>query len=253
MTRTGQDTGAPRVLGTGLWVGSTDGRVVRAVSAGGFDWACVDEQHGGAACGRENTDLVAAVRAAGIPAFVRVAWNRPELIGRALDSGADGIIVPMVDSVEQARAAAAAARFPPRGTRSFGPIRSTDAVTAPVPARANADVLCLVMVETTRGLDAVDDIAAVDGVDGVFVGPFDLSLALGVEVTGLLTDGGEDAPLRRVVRACRANGLVAGAYAGSVERVAHLRAAGFTMIAAVDDLAMIARSAAEAAAEAKAR
>ncbi|MDQ2587889.1 HpcH/HpaI aldolase family protein [Saccharothrix yanglingensis] len=253
MTRTGGKTGVPRELGTGLWVGSTDARVVRAAAGGGFDWACVDEQHGGAAGGRENTDLIAAVRAAGVPAFVRVAWNRPELIGRALDSGADGVVVPMVDSVEQARAAAAATRFAPRGTRSFGPIRSVDGVAIPAPEQANADVLCLVMVETVRGLDAVDDIAAVDGVDGVFIGPFDLSLALGLDVAGLLADDGEDGPLRRVVRACRARGLVAGAYAGSPERVARLRAAGFTMIAAVDDLAMIARSAGEAAAAAKAR
>ncbi|MGM1062510.1 HpcH/HpaI aldolase family protein [Saccharothrix sp. Mg75] len=253
MSGTGQGAGAPRDLGTGLWVGSTDRRVVRAAAGGGFDWACVDEQHGGAAGGRENTDLIAAVRAAGVPAFVRVAWNRPELIGRALDSGADGVIVPMVDSVEQARAAASAARFAPRGTRSFGPVRSTDAVTAAVPEQANADVLCLVMVETARGLDAVADIAAVDGVDGIFVGPFDLSLALGSDVAGLLADDSEDAPLRRVVRACRARGLVAGAYAGSVDRVVQLRRAGFTMIAAVDDLAMIARSAGEAAAAAKVR
>ncbi|WP_447007338.1 HpcH/HpaI aldolase family protein [Saccharothrix isguenensis] len=253
MTQTGRNTGAPRDLNVGLWVGSTDRRVVRATSGGGFDWACVDEQHGGAAGGRDNTDLIAAVRAAGIPAFVRVAWNRPELIGRALDSGADGVVVPMVDTVEQAREAAAAARFAPRGTRSFGPIRSTDALTTAVPEQANATVLCLVMIETVRGLDAVADIAAVDGVDGVFVGPFDLSLALGLDVNELLTDGREDAPLRRVVHACRSNGLVAGAYAGSVERAAHLRTAGFTMIAAVDDIAMIARSASEAAAAARTR
>ena len=253
MSQTGQDRGARRDLGTGLWVGSTDGRVVRATAGGGFDWACIDEQHGGAAGGRENTDLIAAVRAAGVPAFVRVAWNRPELIGRALDSGADGVIVPMVDSVEQARAAASAARFAPRGTRSFGPIRSVDALTAAVPEQANAKVLCLVMVETVRGLDAVTDIAAVDGVDGIFVGPFDLSLSLGLDVAELLADDREDAPLRRVVHACRANGLVAGAYAGSVERVGQLRTAGFTMIAAADDMAMIARSAREAAAAAKAR
>lgn len=253
MTTTDRSTGARRARGAGVWVGCTDARVVRAVCGGGFDWACVDEQHGGAAGGRDNTDLISAVRAAGVPAFVRVAWNRPELIGRALDSGADGVVVPMVDDVEQARAAASAARFAPRGTRSFGPVRSVDAVAVPVPERANADVLCLVMVETARGLAAVDDIAAVDGVDGVFVGPFDLSLALGSDVAALLADDGEDAPLRRVVRACRANDLVAGAYAGSVERAAHLRAAGFDMVAAVDDLAMIARSATEAAAAAKAR
>lgn len=253
MSRDGQGAGAAGELGVGLWVGCTDMRVVRATSGGGFGWACVDEQHGGAAGGRENTDLIAAVRAAGIPAFIRVAWNRPELIGRALDSGADGVIVPMVDSVEQARAAAVATRFAPRGSRSFGPTRSTDALTVVVPEQANADVLCLVMVETVRGLDAVAEIAAVDGVDGIFVGPFDLSLALGQDVAELLADDSENAPLRRVVHACRASGIVAGAYAGSVERVAHLRTAGFTMIAAVDDLSMIARSASEAAAAAKMR
>ncbi|GAA1307962.1 HpcH/HpaI aldolase family protein [Saccharothrix xinjiangensis] len=253
MTGTDQDAGARRDLGTGLWVGCTDSRVVRATAGAGFDWACVDEQHGGAAGGRDNTDLISAVRAAGVPAFVRVAWNRPELIGRALDSGADGVVVPMVDGVEQARAAAAAARYAPRGTRSFGPVRSVDAVAVAAPERADAEVLCLVMVETARGLAAVDDIAAVDGVDGVFVGPFDLSLALGLDVAALVADGGADAPLRRVVRACRANGVLAGAYAGSVERAALLRASGFTMIAAVDDLTMIARSAGEAAAAAKAR
>jgi len=93
------------------------------MAAAGLDWVGIDQQHGWNA-GHDCTDLVAAVRAGGAHALVRVAWNRPEEIGRVLDAGAEGVIVPMVESAEEARAAVAAARYAPEGRRSWGATRT---------------------------------------------------------------------------------------------------------------------------------
>jgi len=239
-------------LSVGIWANLRDPRVAHAMARADLDWVCVDQQHGYAA-GTDTLDLVAAVRAAGRHALVRVPWNRPETIGQALDVGADGVIVPMVESAEDARAAVAATRYAPEGRRSWGGTRSPVAPSANDPAVTNASTACLVMVETPAAVEQVEEIAAVDGVDGIFLGPFDLSIAYGMPISELVDDRGNASPLRRVVAACRRNGIAAGAYGGTLDRSVALRSSGFTMLAVTSDDALVASAAAATAAEARSR
>jgi 4-hydroxy-2-oxoheptanedioate aldolase len=236
----------------GAWANLLDPRVAHAVARADVDWVCVDQQHG-YATGSDALDLVAAIRAAGRHALVRVSWNRPETIGRALDVGADGVIVPMVESAADARAAVAATRYAPEGRRSWGGSRSPVTPGANDPAATNASTACLVMVETPAAVERVEEIAAVEGVDGVFLGPFDLSLAYGMPIHELVDDRAEGAPLRRVVAACRRNGITAGAYGGTLDRSVALRASGFTLLAVTSDDALVASAAAAMAADARSR
>jgi hypothetical protein len=131
----------------------------------GYDFVCVDTQHG--LIGDDALlPMLQALAATGTPSLVRVSHNALDVIGRALDRGAAGVVVPLVESVEEAAAAVVACHYPPRGTRSYGPTRV---------AWGDADVLapglCAVMIETAAGLAALPGILQVDGVDAVFVGP----------------------------------------------------------------------------------
>lgn len=239
-------------VSVGVWANLLDPRVAHAVARADVDWVCIDQQHG-YATGSDALELVAAVRAAGRHALVRVSWNRPETIGRALDVGADGVIVPMVESAADARAAVAATRYAPEGRRSWGGSRSPVAPNANDPAATNASTACLVMVESPAAVEQVEEIAAVEGVDGVFLGPFDLSIALGMPIHELVDEHGESPVLRRVVAACRRNGIAAGAYGGTLDRSVALRAHDFTMLAVTSDDALVAQAAAATAAEARSR
>lgn len=211
---------------------------VAAALAAGLDWVCLDEQHGR----WDDSRVLAALDV--LPAgpgrlLVRVRSLDDGLVGRALDAGAHGVIVPMVESVEQARAAVAAVRYPPEGRRSFGPITAPHGAPSDT-AAANAANLCAVMIETEAALEAVEEIAAVPGVDLLFVGPFDLSLALGTDVDTLLADG-DAGPLGRVVAAAEATGIRAGAFGGTPARAVRMAELGFTLIAATTDIDVVER------------
>lgn len=204
--------------------------------ASALDWVCLDLQHG------EHDDVSMQTVCAQLagdarPVHVRVRANDAALIGRALDCGADGVVVPMVEDRAGAAAALAACRYPPAGHRSWGPLGA--AYGRPVAPAASAAPACLVMVETGAGLDRVEEIAATPGIDGVFVGPVDLSLSLGTTVDALLRDPDPDSPLRRVVRACAAAGVTAAAFAGTPERAGVLRDLGYTRVAVTTDVGML--------------
>jgi 4-hydroxy-2-oxoheptanedioate aldolase len=187
-------------------------------------------------------ESVAELGRSDVSILVRVRSLEAGLIGRALDAGANGVIVPMVSTAEQARAAVSASHYPPLGQRSWGPIFDTyEAGTTP--SDRNAAVMCAVMIETPAGLDNALDIAATPGIDMVFVGPFDLALALGVNVDVLLSDTTETGPLQRIVQACTTAGIIAGAFGGTPERAARLRRHGFTYLAAATDALVITRGA----------
>src|SRR2546430_3249835 len=128
----------------------------------GLDWACVDRQHG--LIGYEAmVGMIQALAITGTPAFVRVGENTPREIGQALDAGAAGVIVPMVNSAEDARRAVAGARYPPTGARSWGPTRAS--LGSSGPAR-KVDGILLVMLETAPAFDRAQDILEEEGVDG---------------------------------------------------------------------------------------
>ena len=184
----------------GGWCHMPGGFAAEVMAAAGFDWILVDRQHG--LIGEsELFDMLRALTISGTPTFVRVSQADHGEIGRALDGGAHGVVVPQIGSVEEAQLVARACRYAPAGARSIGPTRAKLYDRAD-PRAADASVLCLPMIESRAGLDAVEAIAAVEGVDGLFVGPADLALDLGVEGGELDEALGADRP--RVPRAGQA-------------------------------------------------
>ena len=163
----------------GVWCNLPELHMAETAARSGAQWLCFDLQHGL----MDYSDLLRlmpAVTGTDITVLVRVAMNSPDQIGRALDAGADGVIVPMVNSAEEAAAAAAACRYPPAGNRSCGPMRHAMLEGLAYLGSANDRVLCFPMIETREGVENVEAIANTAGVTGLFVGPMDLCFGLGV-------------------------------------------------------------------------
>ncbi|HVC20356.1 MAG TPA: aldolase/citrate lyase family protein [Vicinamibacterales bacterium] len=154
--------------------------IVELLARAGFDAVVLDAEHG--PLGPESLNvLIPAARAANLPPIVRVRANEPSLIGAALDVGAAGVIVPQIESAAAAAAAVSAARFAPDGRRGVNPYVRAAGYAAGVEwyPQANRETAVLVMVEGAAGIAALPEILAVPGLDGIFIGPFDLSQALG--------------------------------------------------------------------------
>lgn len=212
--------------------------IVEALATTDLAWFCLDAQHGrwdDASILAGLDALGGGVRNDGVRIYVRPRSSAFDAIGRALDCGAAGIIVPMIETPDEARAVVQAARFPPRGRRSFGPIVAPFGAEDDL-AAADEGVLVAVMIETASALRDVDAIAEVEGVDMLFVGPFDLALSLGTTVEELVADTSAGAPLVSIAAAARRHGVRLGAFAGDPGRVAAFQALGADFISVTDDL-----------------
>lgn len=197
----------------GLWVTFLPPFGVEALAGSGLDWIGLDLQHGDLTPA-DVAPLLRVTGAFGLPILVRMPSADPTVIARVLDDGPAGVIVPAVESSEQTASVVAAALLPPRGTRSTGLSRSRLGLPGVL-----ADPLLLVMVETAAGYAARVDIAQTPGVDGVFVGPYDLALSLG---TDRATDPSVVAAITDVLAATRAADRVTGYFAGDAALVAAL-------------------------------
>ena len=212
----------------GAWLSIPSAISAEVVARTGFDYVCVDLQHGLVGYEAAVHMLQAIDLGAGAP-VVRVPWNEPGVIGRMLDAGAMSLIVPMVNSPAEARAAVSACRYAPEGTRSFGPLRGFLRDGARYYGTANAEIACIPMIETAQAVANLDAILDVPGIDAVYVGPADLSITLG------LPPGNNDdrpefvAALEKVVAACRARGIVPGIHA-TAALAGRRREMGFRMI-----------------------
>jgi 4-hydroxy-2-oxoheptanedioate aldolase len=230
----------------GAWCVIPTGFTAQLLAHAGFDWLCVDTQHGPVGY-TELRSIVQAVRFTGVPTLVRVSTNSPGEIMRALDVGADGVIVPLVNTADEAKAAVAACRYPPLGTRSWGPSGASIGREF-TPEGANDDVACVVMVETREGLANVDEIAAVPGLDGIYVGPNDLALSHGLPT--MLIDHGPvltDA-IARIAEACRRHAVTAGVAVyepDAAAAVAKWQSFGYTLFGLPSDSLLLRRAAAE--------
>ena len=218
----------------GGWLSSESSAVAEAMALAGFDYVCVDMQHG-------VSDYTSAVRqiqailAVDATPIVRVPWNDPGIIGKMLDAGALGVIVPMVNSVAEARAVVAACRYAPNGSRSFGPVLAAPRVAGNYMQWAQDNIAVIPMIETAQAVDDLDAILDVEGIDAVYVGPSDLSLTYGLPP---VNNGGNpqfDAALAKIVEACDKRGIVAGMHSngGLIQR---RLAAGFRMLTVASDL-----------------
>jgi 4-hydroxy-2-oxoheptanedioate aldolase len=220
----------------GYWVVTDSPIATERVARTGYDYVAFDAQHGLIDYQGMLHGLL-AVDAAGIAAgVVRVEANNPTPIGRALDAGAAAIIVPLINTAAEAAAAVAAARYPPAGIRSYGPMRSGLRI-GPVPAEANDTVLVLAMIETPQGLANVDEIAATPGLDGLYIGPSDLTLALGGATSTDTSVSAEFATaLDRIRTACDRNGIVPAIHTASGDLAQERIAAGFRFVTIASDL-----------------
>ncbi len=228
----------------GGWLSIPNAYTAEVMARLGFDWLCVDLQHGLL----DYTDLcnmLPAISTTDVTPLVRVPWNEPYEIMKALDAGAMGVIIPMVNNAEEAQAAVAACRYPPKGMRSFGPIRAALYGGANYAAEANDEIACIVMIETADGLANAEAIAATPGVDGVYIGPSDLGLALGLRPVGDFGDPRHIAAVEKIQKACRKAGIGVGIHTSSVEATRSYLEAGFNFVTLGSDGGFLGRAAAE--------
>ncbi len=228
----------------GYWVVLDDPIATERLARLGYDYIAIDAQHG--LLGYEGIrNGILAVDAGGqAAAVVRVEQNDPFAIGRVLDAGASGVIVPLVDDAQDAERAVAATRYPPRGRRSYGPMRSQLRV-GPAPAESDEAVVLLAMIETPQGLQNVKDICSVDGIDGVYVGPSDLRLALGgrTSTDPAVDEVFEDA-VRHISEVARDTGVAAGIHTPDGATAARRLADGYTFATVASDLVHLQQTAA---------
>ncbi len=221
----------------GAWLSLRDPFVAEAAATAGFDYVCIDMQHGLADYEQTVGMLYAMARTTTVP-IVRVPWNEQGIIGRVLDAGAMGVIIPMVNSPEEAKRAVDACRYAPAGTRSFGPLGAGMRYGGEYFGAANDQVACIPMIETRQAVETIDDILSVPGIDAVYVGPADLSVTYGLPPALDQTSDTFRTALATIVGACERHAVIPGIHASSA-LAGERHKTGFRMITVGFDAAPV--------------
>ena len=208
----------------------------------GFDWLCADMQHGMIG-DHDLRQMLPAMSTTDVTPLVRVPWNDPATIMKTLDAGAYGVIVPMINNRQEALKAVSACRYPPEGQRSFGPIRAALYGGEGYAAEANRQVACIGMIETRQGLDNLEEIVTTPGLDGIYIGPADLALAIGLAPVGDNDDPAHVATVDRIFKACRAHGLAVGIHTWSAAFTRRYLEQGFQFVTLGTDSGFMAKKA----------
>ena len=217
----------------GCWLKVPSSVTAEVAALSGFDYVCIDMQHGFS----DRNDLIPmlqAVQPHSPRAIVRVPSNEPSVIGWALDAGATGVIVPLVNSAEEAEKAVKACLYPSKGNRSMGPTRAERVFGEEYVQGVGDSIQCLPMIETLDALNNLESILSVDGVDSIYVGPSDLSVNLGLPKGN--NDGNPkfDEALEKILSSCEKHGVVPGIHANS--SLADIRQQqGFRILTVVED------------------
>jgi 4-hydroxy-2-oxoheptanedioate aldolase len=234
--------GKPTING---WCSIGNPFTAEIMAAQGYDSVTIDVQHG-ALDYSSVLPMLQAMRASGVVPMTRVPWSEPGIIMKLLDAGAYGVICPMVSTAEQAAEFVSYMRYPPLGQRSFGPTRVSFSAGANYGSEANSELLAFAMIETSQGMANLDAIAATPGLDGIYVGPADLTLGL---TQGRLAPGFDReepemiAALQQIIAACKANGLRAALHCGTPEYAARAIGWGFNMTTVSGDSRLLAAAA----------
>jgi 4-hydroxy-2-oxoheptanedioate aldolase len=232
----------------GVWTAGLSTVITETLAASGYDFLFLDQEHGPQGLA-ETVPHLQTLAATSCAPVVRVPWNDPVYLKRILDVGVESIMVPMVETGEQAKAAVAACRYPPRGFRGFGPLRhvGTEPDIDAYGRTAHERLLLIVQIESEKAVANIDAIAAVEGVDALYIGPNDLSGTL-----GCFRDW-EHPSLQKAIDTAFAGIKRAGKAAGIVpygkNTTVSLFKGGYSMIAAATELSLL-RSAARAEVEA---
>ena len=218
-----------------LWLVLGSVSLCEAAARARPDAIVIDLQHG--LWDRPALEAAIGVIPSQIPVLARVAANTPECIAAALDAGAEGVVIPLVETAKQARAAVIASRYPPLGERSGGGARPLADFVDYVES-ANRNIVVMVMIETKKGLRNAREIAAVEGVDMVFIGTGDLALSLG---TFPNFDARHELACTAILNACKAEWTLCGIFTGNAEAARRRRAQGYRMVVTANDIEMVAK------------
>ena len=210
----------------------------------GFDSLTVDMQHG-VIDYQVAVTMLQGISTTGAMPMARVPWNDPARLMKILDAGAYGVICPMVNTRAEAEALVRACKYPPRGYRSWGPVRASIYAGADYGDHANEDIVVMPMIETAEAMKNLDDILSVPGVDGVYVGPSDLSLALGLKPRLDQTDAPVVEAQQKIAEACKRHGVVAGIHNSTATYALKMIAQGYQFVTLASDSRHMAMKAAE--------
>lgn len=236
--------GTPTLNG---WCSIASSFSAEIMAAQGFDSLTIDVQHG-AIDYSGALPMMQAIQASGTFAMARVPWREPGIIMKMLDAGAMGIICPMINNRAEAAEFASYMRYPPRGQRSYGPTRAMVAMPGYNVKDANADVLAFAMIETADGVANLDEIASTPGIDGLYVGPADLTLGV---TEGRLPPGFDRTEdemvevIKRIAAAAQANGIAAALHCGTVDYAVKALDWGYNMVTVGGDTRLLAAAASD--------
>ncbi|KAH0419996.1 HpcH/HpaI aldolase/citrate lyase family protein [Colletotrichum camelliae] len=205
----------------------------------GVDWVLVDCEHGNIDDGAMH-DAVPAIAALGVSPVVRLADLQGWMVKRALDSGAHAILVPLLRTVDEAKQLVREAKFPPQGIRGFGSLIALERFNSNPTLteylhQANDALLTIIQIETKEAYDNVEGIAGVNGIDALFIGPFDLGNNIGRPVQNGVIPPELEAALERILTAARNAGKKCGIYCKDGAQAKHFASQGYDMVTAVTD------------------
>jgi 4-hydroxy-2-oxoheptanedioate aldolase len=222
----------------GAWAALPDAFAAELMCVPGVDYVCIDQQHGLV----DYADMVGMLRAIEgrktVP-LTRVCANEAWLIGKALDAGIQGVVVPMVSTGAEAAAAVAACRYSPKGVRSFGPVRASMVLDSRDTEIVGDSMLCFVMVETRLGVENIEAIASTPGLDGIYVGPADLALGLGLPPNLDKEEPEHVAAVEKILDACNRHNIIAGIQCGSGKAARKFADRGFRFVTFTKDSSLL--------------
>ncbi len=233
----------------GLWMSTPDFAAAEQLTTVGYDYLCLDLQHG-LLDYSAVVSMLQAIRTESVP-LARAPWNEPGIIGKLLDAGCMGVVIPMVNSAQEAEAAVRACRYAPQGSRSWGPARAASALGGGYHADANSQIACIPMIETRQAVDQLEQILEVEGIDAVYVGPADLSISYGLPPA---TDHPDSAiyqeALAKIVELSTAKSIVPGIHSTPTMTAKRIEQ-GFRMVTATSNLLAQVAGAKEALSQAR--
>ena len=232
------------------WCGIPSSFAAEVMANMGWDSLVIDMQHGMIDYQMMVTMLQGISTTQTVP-MVRVPWNDPAYIQKALDAGAYGIVCPMINNRAEAERLVDSMRYAPLGHRSSGPIRASLYGGADYHVKANDIVVCFGMIETTEAMANLDEICSVKGLDAVYVGPSDLSISHGYPPGGDKPDDWMMDALKKVLAACKRHGVQPGIHCGAAEYAKKMIAMGFTFVTVGGDTRFVTMGAQAAVAEMK--
>ena len=236
--------GKPAAAG---WLSTGNTYLAEAMAHAGYDAVIIDMQHGMSVTTDKAIACLQAISTTDTVPMVRLPWNDPQVIQFVLDAGAYGVIVPLVNTYDDAVAAGRASRYPPVGDRSFGANRARFYAGADYAEHANEEIIVLVMIETLQAVENLEQIAKAPGIDGFYIGPSDLAVSMGLSPgPDAFKNPDHLAACQRVLDVANASGMVPCHHSAGPADAARLFAQGFKLSQIGSDILMVTNSAASA-------